>query len=265
MELNPKPTPLVSDCLSADLWELLSLGSDEEPLCREEGAALIEAGSPHTPLLLVEAGQVEINTATGGRVTLEAPTVVGEQSLLSGRPTNATVLAGGTVRVREVQPERFWELVRTDPSGTDLLQGLTNLNIDRLKGKFHPEPYIALIAHDDRKGDLIKVAGEFLPYLQKQSLLSTEHTAQRLQGELNLTAGRVVRSGPRGGDQEVGTLVVEGLVKAVFFFPDPLTSQPHFMDVGALQRVCDVCHVPIATNRGSAIHLFTSLCSDIER
>jgi len=265
MDLNLSSSALESECLSPELWELLSLGSDGELRCHENGTALIEAGSSHTPLLLVEKGQVEITTAGGGRVIVQSPTVIGEQSLLSGQLTNATVLASGTVEVREVQPEKVWELVRTDPSGTDLLQGLTNLNINRLKGKFHPKPYIALVAHDGRKDDLVSTASEFLPYLQRQPLLSTEHTGMRLQEELNLSVGRVVRSGPRGGDQEVGTLVVEGLVKAVFFFPDPLTSQPHFMDVGALQRVCDVCHVPIATNRGSALHLFSSLRSEMVR
>ena len=91
--------------------------------------------------------------------------------------------------------------------------------------------------------------------------LSEEQTGEKekMEKELALPISRVVHSGPKGGDQEVGTLVVEGLVNAVFFFPDPLTSQPHFMDVGALQRVCDVCHVPIATNKGSAFHLFNSL------
>ncbi len=259
MEMNQNLNPLEAESLSPELHQLLVLASDGDMICHENGSVLIKENSYQEPLLLVETGQVEIVTPTGSHVTVQAPTVMGEQSILSGKATNARVLAKGTAGVRVVKEERIWDLVRSNTYGKDLLQSLTRLNLDRLKGRFHPKPYVALVAHDGRKDDLVATAKEFLPYLQQQPLLSTEHTGQRMQDELNLPIGRVVRSGPKGGDQEVGTLVVEGLVKAVLFFPDPLTSQPHFMDVGALQRVCDVCHVPIASNRGSAEHLLRSL------
>jgi methylglyoxal synthase len=60
------------------------------------------------------------------------------------------------------------------------------------------------------------------------------------------------QSGPLGGDQEVGALIAKGQMDAIFFFRDPLTSQPHEPDVNALLRLCDVYHIPVATNTESA-------------
>ncbi|CAI8172994.1 MAG: Methylglyoxal synthase [Prochlorococcus marinus str. MIT 9215] len=259
MKTRQNPSALEAESLPPELHQLLILASDGDMACHENGSVLIRENSRDNPLLLIETGQVEINTSYGNKVIVQAPTVMGEQSLLSGKPTNATVIAKGTAGSRAVKEESFWELIRTNTYGKELLQSLTRLNLDRLKGRFHPKPYVVLVADDARKDDLFKTAEEFTTYLQKQPLLSTESNSKRMQEELNLPVGRVVRSGPKGGIQEVGTLVLEGLVKAVFFFPDPLTSQPHFMDTGALQRVCDVCQVPIATNRASAKHLLRSL------
>ena len=222
-------------------------------------SVLIEIGATSSPLFLVEKGSLEIISKEGSRLMLDAPTIVGEQSLLTGKKTNSKVVVKKEVYARAIEAKQFWEIIKSSILGPSLIQALVKLNSERLKGKFHPKPYIALIAHDGRKDDLVSTSKEFLPYLKEQPLLSTQHTGEKMEKELALSISRVVHSGPKGGDQEVGTLVVEGLVNAVFFFPDPLTSQPHFMDVGALQRVCDVCHVPIATNKGSAFHLFNSL------
>lgn len=143
--------------------------------------------------------------------------------------------------------------------GRDLLQALSTLAMERLQGNFHPQKYIALVAHDGRKQDLLNVVKDFAVHLQHRPLLTTAHTGALLEQQLSLRTSRRVSSGPLGGDQEVGSLVVAGLVEAVLFFPDPLTSQPHSADVAALLRVCDVCSVPLATNPGTAKLVLQSL------
>jgi len=129
----------------------------------------------------------------------------------------------------------------------------------RLQGRFHHKTYLALIAHDGRKPALLEMAQRHRQMLSSRPLLTTAHTGARLTEHLGLTISRRVSSGPLGGDQEVGSLVVAGLVEAVVFFPDPLSNQPHSADVAALLRVCDVCGVPLATNAGTADLMLTAL------
>ncbi len=261
------PEPMRTSEQSQTLAEILD-AIGQSPACRttaySDGDVMIFEGSASTPLLIIDSGRVEITTASGSQLALDSPTVIGEQSLLTGRATNATVRAIGHVHGRELAPAAFWELVKVHSVGQDIIQGLSRLMGDRLRDRFHDSPYVALVAHDGRKDDLIAVVSEFRDYLCKQPLLSTKHTGERVQQDVGLNVARIVHSGPTGGDQEVGTLVVEGLVRAVLFFPDPLTAQPHFMDVGALQRVCDVCNVPMASNRGSGLHLLRSLSQGMD-
>ena len=110
---------------------------------------------------------------------------------------------------------------------------------------------IALIAHDQKKGELVEFARQHLEFLQTQTLVATGNTGKLLDEELGLHVERVAH-GPHGGDLIIGGRVAEGLIDAVLFFRDPLTSQPHEPDVSALMRVCDVHDVPLATNRGTA-------------
>ena len=110
---------------------------------------------------------------------------------------------------------------------------------------------IALIAHDQKKVDLLDFARKHLEFFRTRKLVATGHTGQLLQDELGLQVERVAH-GPHGGDLIIGGRVAEGVVKAVLFFRDPLTAQPHEPDVSALMRVCDVHTVPLATNRATA-------------
>lgn len=240
---------------------LVNLGeaSQEKTIHHMDGETLIESGQSKTDLFVIQSGRVKITTPQGSELILTGPTIVGEQSLLTGRETNAKVQCIGNVSSTQLTPEKFWAYIQNETKGPEILKTLNRLQSDRLRNRFHSKPYIALVAHDGRKDDLVEVANKFSDYLSRQPLLSTKHTGDRMQNDVGLNISRVVHSGPTGGDQEVGTLVVEGLVQAVLFFPDPLTAQPHFMDVGALQRVCDVCHIPMASNKGSGIHLLKSL------
>lgn len=106
---------------------------------------------------------------------------------------------------------------------------------------------IALIAHDQRKGDMVDFVRRHIGLFRRYPLVATNSTGKLLQQELGLDVECVVH-GPAGGDLIIGGRVALGLVSAVIFFRDPLTAQPHEPDVSALMRVCDVHSVPLATN-----------------
>ncbi|AGB41377.1 methylglyoxal synthase [Halobacteroides halobius DSM 5150] len=110
---------------------------------------------------------------------------------------------------------------------------------------------IALIAHDEKKDDLVRFAQENERVLSGFNLIATGTTGQRLNENTNLEVTRMA-SGPLGGDQQIGAEIASDNIAAVIFLRDPLTAQPHEPDVSALLRVCDVHNVPLATNLGTA-------------
>ncbi len=118
------------------------------------------------------------------------------------------------------------------------------------------KPRLALIAHDKKKDDMIKLAGEYRDFLAGCTLCATGTTGGRLANELGLEVQRM-RSGPVGGDLQIGSLLVDGHIDCVIFLRDPMTPQPHEPDINALVRACDVHNIPCATNVASA-HLVLS-------
>src|SRR5690606_14914239 len=110
---------------------------------------------------------------------------------------------------------------------------------------------VALIAHDRMKLDLAMFARDNADVLGRFHLIATGTTGKVLSEKTGLTIERL-QSGPQGGDLQVGARIAEDNVLAVIFFRDPLTAQPHEPDVSALLRICDVHHVPLATNLGTA-------------
>ena len=110
---------------------------------------------------------------------------------------------------------------------------------------------IALIAHDKRKEEMIQFAKKNESILKKVELVSTGTTGLRVMENTNLQIYRY-KSGPLGGDQQIGALVADHNVDMIIFLRDPLTSQPHEPDIMALLRLCDVYKVPLATNVESA-------------
>lgn len=110
---------------------------------------------------------------------------------------------------------------------------------------------LALIAHDQKKSELIDFAQSHEAQLSTCDLIATGTTGKRLMEETALDVERK-RSGPLGGDLQIGAEVAEGECQGIVFFRDPLTAQPHEPDVSALLRICDVQDVPLATNRASA-------------
>ncbi|MEK8029303.1 methylglyoxal synthase [Ideonella sp. DXS29W] len=117
---------------------------------------------------------------------------------------------------------------------------------------------IALIAHDRKKDDMVRLAGQFHAVLSRCTLMATGTTGGRLQREVGL-AVECLLSGPLGGDLQIGARLAVGEVDAVIFLRDPMTPQPHEPDINALVRACDVHDVPCATNLSGARLLLQGL------
>lgn len=117
---------------------------------------------------------------------------------------------------------------------------------------------IALIAHDRKKDNLVQFAIAYRHILADHDLYATGTTGQMIHDETGLPVTRF-RSGPLGGDQQIGAMIANNDMDMVFFFRDPLTAQPHEPDVTALVRLCDLYHIPLATNMGTAEILLKGL------
>ena len=105
---------------------------------------------------------------------------------------------------------------------------------------------IALIAHDEMKDTMIGFCIAYERILKNYGLYGTGTTGKRIMDETSLDVNRLA-SGPLGGDQQIGALIVSQDIDLVIFLRDPLTSQAHETDIQALIRLCDVYHVPIAS------------------
>jgi len=110
---------------------------------------------------------------------------------------------------------------------------------------------VALIAHDHKKDDIVRLTGEYVDTLRRCELLATGTTGGRIEAAHGLTVERML-SGPHGGDLQIGAQLAEGNVDVVIFLRDPMTPQPHEPDINALVRACDVHDVPCATNISTA-------------
>lgn len=117
---------------------------------------------------------------------------------------------------------------------------------------------IALVAHDDCKDDLVEWVRKNRAQLARHSFWSTGTTGARVGEacpELDLTP---LKSGPLGGDQQLGARIAEGGIDVLIFFIDPLSPMPHDVDVKALTRLSTLYDVATATNRATADFLITS-------
>ena len=116
---------------------------------------------------------------------------------------------------------------------------------------------IALVAHDDKKEELVEWAMVNCELLSQHSLYATGTTGQVLASRIGLNVTHL-ESGPLGGDQQVGSRISEGLIDFVILFSEPLEPQPHDPDVKALLRIAVVWNIPVACNRASADFIISS-------
>jgi methylglyoxal synthase len=125
---------------------------------------------------------------------------------------------------------------------------------------------IALVAHDNKKKELVEWAEYNAKSMAKCEIYATGTTGRMIQDEVKLKVNHL-QSGPLGGDQQVGALIAEGKIDILIFFWDPLQPLPHDPDIKALLRIACVWNIPVACNRSSADFIFSSplLFSDYER
>ncbi|RLM57582.1 methylglyoxal synthase [Halobellus sp. Atlit-31R] len=110
---------------------------------------------------------------------------------------------------------------------------------------------LALIAHDEKKPDIVAFARNRRDDLEQFDLMATGTTGKRLREATGLDVERK-QSGPIGGDMQIGAEIADENCDGVIFLRDPLTAQPHEPDITALLRICDVHEIPLATNLASA-------------
>lgn len=117
---------------------------------------------------------------------------------------------------------------------------------------------IAIIAHDKKKKEMIAFCQKHEDILKKHQLFATGTTGTKVMEATSLII-HCFRSGPLGGDQEIGARVANGDIDLILFFRDPLTAQPHEPDVSALFRLSDVYKIPLASNINTAEMFFKTL------
>ena len=116
---------------------------------------------------------------------------------------------------------------------------------------------IALVAHDNKKKDIIEWAKHNQKALARHDLISTGTTGKMIEEVLDRPVTKLL-SGPLGGDQQIGAMIAEGKIDMLIFFWDPMEAQPHDPDVKALLRLAAVYNLPMACNSATADFLFSS-------
>ena len=123
---------------------------------------------------------------------------------------------------------------------------------------------IGLIAHDARKSDMVEWVNYNVGILRHHNLICTGTTGQLVQAvfdDLCPEAGKRIhrlKSGPLGGDQQMGAIIVEHKIDVLVFFTDPMSMQPHDVDIKALLRICSIENIVVATTKSTADFIISS-------
>lgn len=124
--------------------------------------------------------------------------------------------------------------------------------------------FVALIAHDACKDDMLELVATHREALALEQLVATGTTGTRIAESTGLEVRKML-SGPLGGDMQIGAMVAQHEVKLVIFLRDPLNAHPHDPDIQALLKICDVHNVPLASNRATAELCLEALANDRPR
>jgi methylglyoxal synthase len=125
------------------------------------------------------------------------------------------------------------------------------------KRKLSERKRIALVAHDNKKKDLVEWATHNMNALARHELIATGTTGKLIEETLDRPL-KILLSGPLGGDQQIGAMIAEGSIDVLIFFWDPMEAQPHDSDVKALLRLAVAWNLPMACDRTTADFLVTS-------
>lgn len=117
---------------------------------------------------------------------------------------------------------------------------------------------IGLVAHDDKKDDMVAFARAHAERLKAFTLVGTGTTGGRVASETGL-AVLALKSGPLGGDAQIGAMIAEGRLDALIFFIDPMSALPHDVDVKALTRLATLYDIPVAYNKSTAEAVLAAL------
>jgi methylglyoxal synthase len=200
-------------------------------------------------------GQLFVQSEQGAAKARICPVdVFGEIAFVLPKPRSADVVASRPGKYFQIDFKRLQNLLFARSSlSAEWYRWLSSRLAERiLEETCDQRKYIALIAHDHKKTELMDFALQHHDILSCFDLTATGTTAKRLLEQADLAVARSVASGPLGGDQAIGHLITTGNIHAVIFFRDPLNPHPHEADVQALMRLCDVYRVPLATNAASA-------------
>jgi methylglyoxal synthase len=117
---------------------------------------------------------------------------------------------------------------------------------------------LALVAHDAKKAEMAEFVAAYQSTIRRFALYATGTTGGRIMERCPDLSVVRLKSGPLGGDQQIGAMIAEGRISALFFFADPLSPHPHDVDVKALMRLALVYNIPMALNRATAERLIES-------
>jgi len=211
-------------------------------------------GEPADSTLILLEGMAHVVVKEQRVATLQDGDLFGESAFSEDASRKANVIARTDGVAAELTTEQFETLMTRQPhlawKYQRFLDTLRRKHADFNERFFQRDTsrYVALLAHNDKKSELIEFVKRHRWFFDKYPLVATGTTGTAIFQSTGITLSRKVSSGPLGGDQVIGSMVASDNLLAVIFFRDPLSPHAHHADVEALGRVCDVYRVPFATN-----------------